>query len=87
MIEDCSPKNQQGSTSINDIFTPDFMEKYTQFNSITEMLASGGFEINSEEDYEAIPDQAIDTFVAKTTKFNSWKEMLLNAVETYGLQG
>jgi hypothetical protein len=40
----------------------------------------GGFEINSEDDYEAIPDEDIDAHVAKTTKFDSWEEMLTNAI-------
>lgn len=64
-----------------DLFTPEFMQQYTQFESIEELLLSGGFEINSEEDYEAIPDENIDAHVAKTTKFDTWKEMLTNAIE------
>ncbi len=73
----------EGSISLNELFTSKFMQQYTQFESIEELLSSGGFEVNSEEDYEAIPDEDIDAHVAKTTKFCSWKEMLTDAVETY----
>lgn len=72
-----------GSILFTDLFTPEFMRKYTQFESIDELLASGGFEVNSEEDYEAIPDAEIDAHVAKTTRFHSWKELLTDAIETY----
>ena len=56
------------------LFTSKFMHQYTQFESIEELLSSGGFEVNSQEDYEAIPDEDIDAHVVKTTKFGSWKE-------------
>ncbi|WP_242877545.1 hypothetical protein [Desulfosporosinus sp. BG] len=72
----------EGSMSFSDLFTSEFMQQYTQFESIEDLLSSGGFVINSEEDYEAIPDEDIDAHVAKTTKFNSWKELLTNAIET-----
>ncbi|TGE33466.1 hypothetical protein E4K68_08150 [Desulfosporosinus sp. Sb-LF] len=62
------------------------MQRYTQFESIEELLSSGGFEVNSEEDYEAIPDEDIDIHVAKTTNFSSWKEMLTDAVEAYTIK-
>ncbi|HBV88168.1 MAG TPA: hypothetical protein DEF42_16310 [Desulfosporosinus sp.] len=59
------------------------MRHYTQYESIDELLSSGGFVVNSEEDYEAIPDEAIDAHVRKTTNFLSWKEMLTEAVDAY----
>ena len=60
--------NVDGSFSLTELFTSKFMQQYTQFESIEELLSSGGFEVNSEEDYEAIPDEDIDAHVVKTTK-------------------
>ncbi|MCO5388592.1 hypothetical protein [Desulfosporosinus sp.] len=74
---------EEGSIPFTALFPSQFMQQYTQFKSIEELLSSGGFEVNSEEDYEAIPDEDIDAHVAKTTKFNSWKEMLTNAVNSF----
>ncbi|SPF53138.1 conserved hypothetical protein [Candidatus Desulfosporosinus infrequens] len=73
--------NLEGSIPFIDLFPSRFMHQYTQFDSIDELLSSGGFEVNSEDDYEAIPDEAIDAHVAKTTNFDSWREMLTNAIE------
>ena len=70
-------------TSFTELFTSEFMRQYTQYESIEELLSSGGFEVNSEEDYEAIPDEDIDAHVRKTTNFRSWKEMLTEAVQAY----
>ncbi|HEY8909104.1 MAG TPA: hypothetical protein VIM51_02330 [Desulfosporosinus sp.] len=76
MIEDL-----EGSIPLADLFPSGFMHQYTQFDSIDELLSSGGFNINSAEDYEAIPDETIDAHVAKTTKFDSWQDLLTHAIE------
>ncbi|KUO71244.1 MAG: hypothetical protein APF81_24190 [Desulfosporosinus sp. BRH_c37] len=69
--------------TFTELFTSEFMRLYTQFESIEELLTSGGFEVNSEEDYEAISDEDIDAHVANTTNFCSWEEMLIEAIEAY----
>ncbi|WP_407312081.1 hypothetical protein [Desulfosporosinus sp. SB140] len=68
---------------LNDLFTSEFMQIYTKFDSIEKLLSSGGFEVNSEEDYDAIPDKEIDAFVLKTTNFQSWKEMITEAAKVF----
>ncbi|MDP4127695.1 MAG: hypothetical protein Q8912_12215 [Bacillota bacterium] len=84
MIEGIETANDpEGSITLGQIFTSEFMRLYTQFESIEELLLSGGFVINSEEDYVAIPDEAIDAYVSKTTNFATWKEMLTEAIEGY----
>ncbi|AET69538.1 hypothetical protein Desor_4099 [Desulfosporosinus orientis DSM 765] len=74
--------NQKGSMDFTELFPAEFMKHYTQFESIDELLSSGGFSIHSQEDYDAIPDKDIDAHIKKTTNFNSWREMLINALET-----
>jgi len=74
-------RDLEGSIPFADLFPSGFMHQYTQFDTIDELLSSGGFEINSPDDYEAIPDEDIDSHVAKTTKFDSWQEMLTHAIE------
>lgn len=82
-ILDKAAENLESSISFTELFTSEFMKLYTQYDSIEELLSSGGFEVNSEEDYEAIPDEDIDAHVSKTTNFSSWREMLTEAVEAY----
>ena len=76
-------KNSEEPITFTELFTFEFMRLYTQYESIEELLSSGGFKVNSEEDYEAIRDEDIDPLVRKTTNFRSWKEMLTEAVEAY----
>lgn len=69
--------------SLLDLFTSSFMKKHTQYVSFEDFLSAGGFEVNSQEDFEAIPDEDMDAHVAKTTDFSSWEEMLSTAVQYY----
>ena len=73
----------EGPISFTELFSSEFMKLYTQYESIEELLSSGGFEVNSEEDYEAISDEDIDAHVLKTTNFQTWREMLTEAVDAY----
>ena len=59
------------------------MKKYTSFHSMTELLESGGFNVESQEDFEAIPDEQFDKHISATTKFNKWEDMLGEAASQY----
>lgn len=69
--------------SFNELFTVQFMKKYTSFSTIDELLATGGFKAETQEDFEAIPDAELDKHIAATTKFKSWKDMLDEATTQY----
>lgn len=71
------------SVSFAELFTTEFMQKYTPYESLEELFVTGGFEVNSKEDLEAIPDEEMDTHVAQTTKFDSWEDMQSAAVKNY----
>ena len=76
-------KDSNNPIYFTNLFSREFMRLYTQYDSIEDLLASGGFAINSIEDYEAIPDEAIDAHILETTNFCSWKEMLTEAIKAY----
>ncbi|MCW2264257.1 hypothetical protein M2305_000204 [Gluconobacter cerinus] len=64
---------------VTDLLTSDFIRSHSRFNSANEMFDASGFKIESKEDFEAIPDEAWDTFIKSNTSFSSWKEMLERA--------
>ncbi|MHB1651379.1 MAG: hypothetical protein ACYCVD_02745 [Desulfitobacteriaceae bacterium] len=39
--------------------------------------------MNTQEDFDAIPNEEMDAHVAKTTQFDSWEEMMSEAVKNY----
>ena len=73
----------ENQVAFNDLFTRSFMSKYTNFSTFDEFLNAGNFIVNSQEDFEAIPDDDMDCHVQGTTKFSSWEEMLGSATEKY----
>lgn len=69
--------------SFSELFTASFMRKYTSFSTMDELLKAGGFNVESQEDFEAIPDAEFDKHIAATTKFKCWKDMLSEATTQY----
>lgn len=67
----------------DDLFTSYFMHKYTNFSTFDEFLEAGNFVVNSQEDFEAIPETDMDAHVSATAKFSTWKHMLDKATEIY----
>jgi len=66
----------QHEVSIKDLFNTTFLHRHTSFFSIDNMFAKSGFKIETQEDFNAIPDAQWDTFIRLHTKFASWKDMM-----------
>lgn len=68
---------------INDLLNVSFMKKYTSFSNFDDFLDASGFVVNSQEDFEAIPDDEFDEYVSNNTNFASWDDMLTTATDAY----
>lgn len=64
------------SVPIGDLLTPTFLAGCTLFNSADELFEKSGFKVETQADFEAIPDDDWEGFVRGNTSFASWKEML-----------
>lgn len=71
------------SVSFENLFTTSFMKKYTQFQSIEEFFSSSGFDVTSQEDFEAIPEKDLDAYVSNNTSFETWEDMFSKAMVGY----
>jgi len=74
---------KEEKVTLNDLFPPPFMRKYTQFSSIDEMVKKSPFKVENEEDFKNIPDKDWDVYVKEKTSFRSWDEMQSKAAEEY----
>jgi hypothetical protein len=63
------------AVTFSELFNDDFMLRYTDFPSISSMMAACGFKVETAEDFAAIPDQVWDEFARERTRFGSWGEM------------
>lgn len=73
------------SISFDILFNSKFMSKHTVFSSFDSLLEAGNYKVNSQEDFEAIPDDEFDTFISSNTKFESWQDMIDTASTEYAL--
>ncbi len=48
-----------------------------------EMFEASGFTIESQKDFDAIPDEDLDAFITEKTRFSNWEEMLNTAAEEW----
>lgn len=71
---------------IEDILTPAFMSSCSKYASIDSFFGAGGFNFESQEEFEQVPDDELDSHVCATTSFGSWDEMLTKAGEQYALR-
>lgn len=75
--------SQTTEVTFNELFTAAFMNKHTSYSSIDELLDAGGFDAKTSEEFEKIPEEALDQFVSKVTSFSTWEEMLSEATSEY----
>lgn len=68
--------------TIEDLFCPEFMEKYTKSSSFLAFLMVR-FEVRSLADFDAIPDEDFEKYVAESTDFECWEEMLQKAKDYF----
>jgi hypothetical protein len=69
--------------SFDDLFTTDFMRRFTDFLTLEEMFTASGYKIESTDDFANIPDDAWDAFIEKNTLFENWQEMREKAVSEW----
>ncbi|WP_107923466.1 hypothetical protein [Lysinibacillus parviboronicapiens] len=69
--------------SFDELLNKAFMSKYTKYNSFDEFLKAGNFIVETQEDFEAIPDDEFDVHVVNHSSFEDWQTMLDTASSEY----
>jgi hypothetical protein len=71
--------SQTKSAKMGEILSPEFISKYTRFASADEFFSGGGFDVSSQEAFEAIEEEKLDAFIRSESSFTSWRELLNTA--------
>ncbi|EMA13882.1 hypothetical protein BDK61_4314 [Haloarcula quadrata] len=62
---------------INELFRPQFMQTHTEeFESFEGFIDASPWTVETEADFEAIPEDEFDAYVAEHTVFKDWESML-----------
>lgn len=81
--------NADGKQSLlRNLFSKQFMNKYTEFNDFSEFIDHCDFFTNSignisKEDFCNVSDRKINRYVREHTCFTTWDQMFEKAVEWY----
>ena len=59
----------------SEFFPPAFMRRYTKFASFDALLEASGFKVESQADFEAIPEAEWEAVIQAHTSFSSWRQM------------
>lgn len=75
--------NEPNEITFEQLFTEEFMQLYTEFESFDELLEASQWEVEDQDDFEAIPEDAFDTYVDDHTDFPSWEVMYQTAAQRF----
>ena len=79
-LEEIGGSNQ---VSFGELFPDSFISTHTDFETIEELFEESDYEVESEEDFEQIPDEEWDEFIANNTVFSNWKDMMQKAFQRW----
>lgn len=71
------------NVSLTDVLTSGFISEHTRFANLDELFEAGGFKFNTQEEFEAIPEDELDRFIQSESSFDSWQDMLGAAGQTW----
>ena len=66
-----------------ELFPRSFMIRYTDSENIEEFFENSSWDIESEEDFEAIPEVEMDQHVDDHSRFRTWEQMMSKGGEEY----
>jgi len=83
LAETYSEISSEYDVAIGELLSDDFLQKHTPYQTLDELITSGGFCFDSEEAFEAIDCDALNQHIATTTSFSNWQELLSKAKTEY----
>ncbi|WP_230432501.1 hypothetical protein [Plesiomonas shigelloides] len=60
---------------LTELINKEFLLACSNFSSLGELIEAAGYKVESQEDFEAIPDDQWNEFIMTNTKYSSWEEM------------
>lgn len=75
-LSDKANKLDGQSVPLSDVLTDAFVSKNSSFVSFDKLIEASGFKVESQADFEAIPDKKWDEFILINTSFENWQGMI-----------
>lgn len=79
-----SANNLDGQrVSFDELFPRPFMQRHTDADDIEEFLEHSQWNIDSNKDFEAIPEIELDRYVDQHSEFRTWEQMQTKAMNEW----
>lgn len=78
--------NGTNQVELGKLLNESFMQANTDFDSLDDMFEKSPFDIQTSDDFEAIPKGQLDEFISNHSKFSSWNTMLETASKKWFAQ-
>jgi len=79
-------EERDGRLQMTEVFTDGFMRTYTDFDSFTAFLEVSPWTVETQSDFESIPGDEFDAYVAEHSAFDSWEGFVKAGVREYLLR-
>lgn len=74
------------SISVEELFSDEFIQAYSRFDSLEEFFEQSPADEAEFEDLEEILPNDFDSFVSETTDFSGWEDMTSNAFKHWVME-
>lgn len=75
------PAGEEFWQLLNTIFTDEFMQKYTNFESFEYFRYSSAVMVNWTGPYMIYQEEVFNNFVIESTQFDKWDDMVMKAAD------
>ena len=76
LAENAKKLDGQHSIPVTELLSSSFVAACSRFQSAEELFNASSFNIESPEDFQAIPDHEWDVFIKENTNYQNWSEIL-----------
>ncbi|MGN8217265.1 hypothetical protein ACTG0T_02780 [Halococcus morrhuae DSM 1307] len=83
LAENADSIDGENTVSFDELFTPEFMQTYTEYDSIESFFGQSRWTVETQDDFKHIPEDDFDRYVDDHTGFNSWEAMLSAAAREW----
>lgn len=83
MLGDALELDETNEIPFIELFPPDFMRLYTDFDNIEEFFEASPWSVESQEDFRDIPQEDFDEYIDTHTDFPDWEVMQQTAGKQY----
>lgn len=79
-LDEIGGKNE---VSFGELFPDRFIKTHTDFETLEDLFEESGYEVETAEDFDQIPQEDWDNFIESHTEFSSWQDMMGKAFQRW----